>query len=87
MKRTDIPDAPNTSWENAQRIKHQVVKTPFGDVWVDGTVRPIRLKASIREWRIWFDRFVLPRLCDGRSELGLLNNRWYPTTIKNWKSE
>lgn len=87
MKRTDIPDALNTTWVNAQRIKNQVVKTPFGDIWVDGTVRPLRLNASVGQWRIWFDRFVLPRLYDDTSSLGWLNRHWYPETIKNWKSE
>lgn len=87
MKRTDIPEIINMSWANAQRIKNQVVKTPFGDIWVDGTVRPLRLKAPSREWRIWFDRFVSPRLYDDTSSLGLMNRHWYSETIKNWKSE
>lgn len=87
MRRTDIPEALNTSWANAQRIKNQVVKTPFGDVWVDCTVRPLRLNAAKREWRIWFDRFVAPRLYDYTSSLGSLNRHWYPETIKNWLSE
>lgn len=87
MKRTDIPETLNTSWANSQRTKKQVVKTPFGDVCVDCTVRPLRLKSSIREWRIWFDRFVLPRLYDYTSSLGWINRNRHAETIKNWKSE
>lgn len=87
MRKLDIPDMVNISWANAQRIKTQVVKTRFGDILVDCTVRPLRMSAAIREWRVWFERFVSPRLYDPTSSLGLRNLSQYASTIKNWKSK
>lgn len=84
MRKTDIPETLNFDWANGQRIKNQVVTTPYGNIWVDGTVRVPSLKASKRCWNLWFKRFVIIRMDDPTSALTWLNRMQYPDTIEKY---
>lgn len=86
MRKVDIPETLNFDWANSQRIKNQVVTTPYGDIWVDGTVRVPSLKASKRCWKLWFERFVIVRMDDPTSTLTMLNQSQYPDTIQKYHS-
>lgn len=86
MRKTDIPETLNFDWAKAQRIKNQVVTTPYGDIWVDGTVRVPSLNASKRSWDLWFKRFVIIRMDDPTSALTFLNRSQYPDTIEKYHS-
>lgn len=84
MRKTDIPETLNFNWANGQRIKNQVVTTPYGNIWVDGAVRVPSLKASKRCWNLWFKRFVIIRMDDPTSALTWLNRIQYPDTIEKY---